>query len=489
MALVVGNYFNKKGYLVKLKMIIGLMLFLMSFNVFSDTYPKVPNITYTYTGYSVYGELSGLCIAMKSAWYPPPTYTMSGLTCNFSNGQSRTATTGTNGYTCPGGGTVSGSNCINAPACVSPQVRSAITGMCVAPACAPPKFVNSFGICEIPECPTYQVSNITTGACQIPLDCGSTETYQNSTNTCVLSPLNCPGHSHANASNDGCSPDPKTVCSAGQHDDGTYNCIADTPPACSPPKTYGYIDGISQCINPTGQTPDESAAIQAVNDAAQQAAEAQAANTACTDATAWWNDEPTNEARRIDMSNKCAIATSKASNAANSASKSESSNTKETNSKLAAIDKTIADKTTRDEQREEGKQAGAGGDNCNEPPPCTGDAIQCAILVQTHKNNCRSQDDPKLSDTEAAGNSKKIDDMFKAGTGTDFGVSAFNGQTYASTSFWNLSGSNCETVPMNYKSLHYTFDPCGKLAVFRSLLGWFFYIYTAFSIVQLVRES
>ena len=97
--------------------------------------------------------------------------------------------------------------------------------------------------------------------------------------------------------------------------------------------------------------------------------------------------------------------------------------------------------------------------------------------------------DPKLTDAEAAGNAVKIDNVFKAGTGTDFGTSAFNGQSYVSTSFWDLSGSDCEVVYMNYKSLHYTFNPCGKLAVFRNLLGWFFYIYTAFSIVQLVRET
>ncbi len=35
--------------------------------------------------------------------------------------------------TCPGGGTVSGSNCINAPACGTGQVRSLTTGLCGAP--------------------------------------------------------------------------------------------------------------------------------------------------------------------------------------------------------------------------------------------------------------------------------------------------------------------------------------------------------------------
>lgn len=40
-------------------------------------------------------------------------------------------------YTCPGGGTVSGSNCINAPACSTPQIHSSTTGLCVDPAPLP----------------------------------------------------------------------------------------------------------------------------------------------------------------------------------------------------------------------------------------------------------------------------------------------------------------------------------------------------------------
>lgn len=34
---------------------------------------------------------------------------------------------------CPHGGTVSGSSCVNAPACVAPQVRDSVTGQCVDP--------------------------------------------------------------------------------------------------------------------------------------------------------------------------------------------------------------------------------------------------------------------------------------------------------------------------------------------------------------------
>lgn len=71
----------------------------------------------------------------------------------------------------------------------------------------------------------------------------------------------------------------------------------------------------------------------------------------------------------------------------------------------------------------------------------------------------------------------------------DMGISAFNGQQYVSTSFFNLGGSACQTIPFTFKAMHYTFDPCAKLANFRNMLGWFFYMWTAISIVQLAREK
>lgn len=47
------------------------------------------------------------------------------------------------------------------------------------------------------------------------------------------------------------------------------------------------------------------------------------------------------------------------------------------------------------------------------------------------------------------------------------------------------SGSTCQTVPMFYKSLHYTFDPCGKLAMFREMFAYMLYILTAYSIYEI----
>lgn len=482
---------------MKLKMVFGLGLFLISFSVFADTYSVI--INYSIMGFSGTTYTGTNANQVCDSWAKDPfwsdastrvgTYLNGSCSSRSAQGDFLTAANPNISYSCPGGGTVSDINCINAPACVSPQVRNATTGMCEAPACAPPNFVNSFGICEIPECVTYKVPNALTGVCQIPPTCGFTEYYDNPTNTCKISALNCPGHSHANAANDACLPDPKNACPAGQHDDGTYTCVADDPTVCMSPKQYGFIDGVSQCITPSGITAEESAAIQAANDARAAADAADTANTACHDATVWWNDNPSNEARRIDMSQKCSYAQSLSNQAAGSASRSEVAHTKESNIHLKEINNTIQDKTIRDEKREEGKQAEAGGDNCDKPPACTGDAIQCEILKQSHKNTCRSLEDPTLSDKEVGGSVDKIAGVFGSGIVSDMGTGAFSGQQYVSTGFFNLGSSDCQTVPMSYKMLQYTFNPCDQLEVFRNLLGWFFYMYTAFSIVQLARDT
>lgn len=50
-------------------------------------------------------------------------------------------------------------------------------------------------------------------------------------------------------------------------------------------------------------------------------------------------------------------------------------------------------KSQEDEQeQEESESRVTGGNNCDAPPVCTGDAIQCAILAQTHKQRCADQE-------------------------------------------------------------------------------------------------
>ncbi len=47
------------------------------------------------------------------------------------------------------------------------------------------------------------------------------------------------------------------------------------------------------------------------------------------------------------------------------------------------------------------------------------------------------------------------------------------------------SASACQIVPMHYKSLQYDFNPCGRLAVFKEVFGWFLYLITVIYIYQI----
>lgn len=445
---------------MKLKMVIALGLFLMSFSVMSETYTAKKEYRVSNLAWNISAQAA--CDLAKS-WYPSattdsPSPLINPTGCEYKNASGGTvgALALSNQLACPGGGTVSGTNCINATPCTTPQIRSDTTGMCGAPACAPPKFLNSFGVCGIPECPSYQVANETTGSCQTPPVCGSTETYQNSTNSCVLSPLNCPGHAHANASNDGCIPDAPLACPSGQHDDGTYTCVANDPEKCGKNQASGYINGTKTCIS----TPP-------MDTLQQEAADRAAAGTAIANS----NANPTDAGLANIANNQIGAAQVNGVGMSNDLLRSIAASENEANN------------------REEGKQAMPGGDSCNEPPACTGDAIQCAILIETHKQNCRTIPDPTLSDDEIGGNVAKINKTFTDGMPADMGISAFDSQQYVSTSFFNLSGSSCQAIPFTFRTMNYQFDPCQKLAPFRNLMGWFFYMWTAISIVQLAREK
>ncbi|MDD4972597.1 MAG: virulence factor TspB C-terminal domain-related protein [Paludibacter sp.] len=223
--------------------------------------------------------------------------------------------------------------------------------------CAPPKFYNLFGVCEIPECPTSQVSNINTGACQTPPTCSYTEHYDNATNSCVLNPLSCPTHSHANSTNDACLPDAPLACPNGQHDDGNYHCVADDVAACKKNQQSGYINNVLQCIPRTNKHETNQAnanSDKALSDTANDASIANSSDQALANAA---------NAR----SNNTLTEQGKASNAL-----------------LDSIDQT----TNELNNREKMKQATTGGDSCEQPPSCTGDAILCAMLRQQHQQNC-----------------------------------------------------------------------------------------------------
>jgi hypothetical protein len=122
--------------------LIAFLLFLFANTVFADTYPTVS--LYSHTGPSDSGtDGSALC----TRWLPyiggSTTYAVFALTsgqdsCKFYRVDNYLYYTGflSKTSTCPSGGTVSGSSCINATACVAPQVRSVTTTQCINNPCS-----------------------------------------------------------------------------------------------------------------------------------------------------------------------------------------------------------------------------------------------------------------------------------------------------------------------------------------------------------------
>jgi hypothetical protein len=270
--------------------------------------------------------------------------------------------------------------------CPTGQSRLTLLDAC-AVNCTPPQTPDGFGGCAIQECTGGTVLNQTSGQCQMPPTCGSTEYYDNATNSCLLRDLTCQPHEHANETDDACLPDPPISCPPLMHDDGTYNCVSDDPIACTPTQTHGYINGQMQCIpksNPAQAGADAAAAQAAANAAAQTAANDAAASAAAADALA---ADPTNPS--LQAAAAAAAATAAASQAAADAAQQVADNLKDIAKETTQ--KSISE-TLDDIKNHHGESASSGGASCNSPPQCAGDPIQCAAVLSNHNLLC--QGDP-----------------------------------------------------------------------------------------------
>lgn len=230
---------------------------------FAETYPRVTKYYGAPPGDTEFYSIDEFCsIYLTSGYYSAYpslttyTYNLSSSRCYYNSEPSGYYQIWQKHYYCPGGGTISGGNCINAPACSTGETRStsgSTNGQCIAnPSCTPPETYDTvFGACHVKECLSTQVLNPSTGACQTPPTCGSTEQYNSVTNLCELKQLKCPEHSHQSTQRDKCLPDAPLACPSGQHDDGTYNCVANDAQKCTSAQVSGSIYGIPQCINKT----------------------------------------------------------------------------------------------------------------------------------------------------------------------------------------------------------------------------------------------
>lgn len=417
----------------------------------ADSYPSSPSDTYHVNGYPTASSPQGACNYVNTAWFGLYNATSSTYACYSLNSTaypsySMAGILKATVQACPNGGTVSGSTCINAPACISPTIRQSISPYaCFTPAeCRYPETDNGSGVCANNSCPSGQTRNPTTNLCQIPPMCASNESYQVLTNTCLLNKLACPEHTHASTANDACLTDSPLTCPTGQHDDGTWNCIANTPIACDGNTSQaGYINGQYQCIPKTNTD--------------QKQADS---NTATTMAQA------------ANNSNNIAAASAKSSTdnyqAAVNALAADPTNT----TKQAAVQTTQA---AMIDSNAAAAVAKANADAANKAMDDANAKAQTGLLNSIDQNI-------KGDDSGNASSSAVL-------TTLDTGLSANIGQTGFSF-LDNLvslpASSSCQTLAMNYKSLQYTFDPCPKLAVFKAIFGYFLYVMTAYGIYSII---
>lgn len=126
------------------------LLLSLSSGVFADTYPAIASVT----SYSIYWGGNTFRSSTPASLCPPTSLIGHTNTCySFSLSEAGCVFTYVNPhcsrvvgtiagtvpitpitvYSCPAGGTVSGTSCINAPACSLGQIRNAITGKCGLP--------------------------------------------------------------------------------------------------------------------------------------------------------------------------------------------------------------------------------------------------------------------------------------------------------------------------------------------------------------------
>ncbi|MGZ8173407.1 MULTISPECIES: hypothetical protein [Methylobacter] len=139
---------------------IALSGFLFSSSVFADTYPAVN--TYYYgafgSGVDYRKPTQDAACEQARAVYAGASYVLNmsvSPNCKILNSGGGVVSSSSIASfpTCPGGGTVSGSSCINATPCTAPQVRG-VTGMCATPpvVCSATEYDNG-GVCApIPDC-------------------------------------------------------------------------------------------------------------------------------------------------------------------------------------------------------------------------------------------------------------------------------------------------------------------------------------------------
>lgn len=150
---------------IYLKLSWAALLLCFSSNVFSDTYSAV--VTYTYSGYTSTQLYCDANFGTSPVWMATTDGTTVPYGCRnpANNNDVRYSTSNKmSTYNCPSGGTLSGTNCINVPACTSPQVRQTVSPY----SCTNPPII---------ACPSGQYAPLgssSTASCVAVPNCNST---------------------------------------------------------------------------------------------------------------------------------------------------------------------------------------------------------------------------------------------------------------------------------------------------------------------------
>lgn len=396
-----------------MKKFLIFFLFLFSNVIFADTLSPAP-LYWSVSGWFPANTSSiAACTAYGQITWPSTNSTYTWTTSGYSNlgnnlYSQNCLRNGANVYTmyssavCPTGSTITSQNtCLNATACSTGTTRN-YSGYC-SKTCEYPESDNGFGACAVMPCPAGQVKNTLSNVCQTPPVCTGSQTYINITNLCLLS---CPPNSHpasaayAGGSPNNCLPNPPLTCPAGQTDNGSYTCISDTPVAC-PSGTYsGLINNIPQCIPSlnAAQAINDSGAAQTAQAAAQTAANTAASNLAASNTAA---NIAANTAAQNALASANQLANEKGQaattailaglNSTTGGSSGFNSNAPDYSATLNAI-KANGDLVNQQTAAKTASQGGTGSNACSSPPTCSGDAVQCAIMLQNFKLSCQGDD-------------------------------------------------------------------------------------------------
>jgi len=161
------------------------------------------------------------------------------------------------------------------------------------------------------------------------------------------------------------------------------------------------------------------------------------------------------------------------------------------------------DAGTDDEiEEEEEENEVSGGQSCDAAPTCSGDAAACAVVLQSWKTRCATEeladelteeinegDDGGLGDANTASNS--LIDTFEqtalSSLGESSGLVAADGLGDSLSDALGFSYS-CQDWVFSYQSINASIT-CSDTAPLRTLLAWAFGIFTLIAVFQIATRS